>query len=376
MDLNELRGSITALEAMTYVNAGWAGPSPRRVTDRIAAIVREESDVGPAGPEGLALARRTADEARAAAATMLSVSTEELVLTHGTTEGINIVLGGVDWQPGDELVTTNMEHPGLTSPATVLSERRGVTVRRMSLAPDASADEVLSTLANTLGPKTKLVALSHIIYTCGLRLPAEEIVETAHAAGALVLFDGAQTGGHIALDLPAIGADFYTISGQKWLMGPAATGTLFIKRERQGELQPLFTRSGLDSRTGLAAHTLTSQNAALNAGFAEAVALHLELGSNAVESHVTGLAGELRTSLAEIPGVQLNGPPNGPTASGITAISVDGVEPQTAVETLWDRHRIAPRAVPFPPGVRFSTAAFNSEQDVERVVAAVAELGG
>jgi L-cysteine/cystine lyase len=247
MDFSELRASIPATSSMTYLNTGWAGPSPARVIERMRATAERESALGPASPDGLAYGREIEGEAKDGVGKLLNVSPDDVLLTHGTTEGVNVVLHGLAWEPADALVISDLEHPGLKAPSAVVEEQRGAAIARAIVPPNASVDEALTAVKNAITPSTKLVAISHVMFTTGLRLPANEIVRMAHDAGALVLFDGAQTGGHIALDLTAMGVDFYTISGQKWLMGPQGSGALYVHPARASSLTPLFTRDGLDS---------------------------------------------------------------------------------------------------------------------------------
>jgi hypothetical protein len=150
---------------MTYLNAGWAGPSPATVIERMREAADKESAGGPAGPEG--------------------VSPEDILLTHGTSEGVNIAIGGLAWEPGDTLLISSLEHPGIKTPSALLGDRRGVNIRTVNLSPYASADECLSAFRAALSGSVKLVTLSHVMYTCGLRIPAKEIVDAAHDAGAL-----------------------------------------------------------------------------------------------------------------------------------------------------------------------------------------------
>ncbi len=375
MNFASLRESIACMESMTYMNAGWAGPSPAQVVERMRDAGERESAGGPAGPEGRAFASGVAEEARTEAAQLFNVDPEDVLVTHGTSEGVAIALFGFDWQPGDVLLTTDLEHPGIESPAGVLEER-GVEIRRVSVPPDASVDACVEALRSGLDPRVKMAALSHVMFTTGLRVPAEEIVAAAHEAGALVLFDGAQTAGHIAMDFTAMGVDFYASSGQKWLMGPTGSGALYVRPDRRDLLKPLLRRPGASFRPGLAQYSLASQGVAERAGYAEAVRINRELGPERVEEHASRLASALRAELTGIGGVRINGPADGPTACAITAISVEGWEPPAFVEALWETHRVVARHVGHPAGVRVCTAAFNDDSDVERVVAAIAELAG
>ncbi len=373
MNFASLRDSIACMETMTYLNAGWAGPSPAGVVDRMREAAARESEAGPAGPAGLAFGREIEEEARREAALLFNVDPADVLLTHGTTAGVNIVLHGLAWRPGDVLLTTDLEHPGIKAPAGVLEER-GVTVERVLIPPDASVEQCMEAVRAALAPPVRVLALSHIMFTTGLRVPAEEIVAAAHEAGALVLLDGAQTVGQIALDLAAMDIDFYASSGQKWLLGPTGSGALYVRPDRRELLTPLFTRPGLGSRQGLAAYALASQGVSARAGYAEAVRISRELGTERVEEYTKGLAKMLRAGLSEVAGVRINGPAEGETACAITAISVEGWDAPEFAEALWQRHRVVARHVPYPAGVRLCTAAFNDERDVERAIAAIAEL--
>ncbi len=376
MDFDELRRSIAGLDAMTYLNTGWAGPSPERVLARMRETARGASRVGPASPDGLALSARIAEEATDAAARLLGADHQDVVLTHGTSEGMNVVLHGLAWEPGDELLTSGLEHPALEEPAALLADRHGVQVRRVRLSPKASAEEALDAVASAITPRTRLVALSHIMYTCGLRLPAAPIARAAHEGGAMVLFDGAQSGGHVRLDMAEIDADFYTVSGQKWLLGPSSTGALYVRRDRHELLKPPVQAPGVGFATGIEALRLASGSAQLQAGFAEAVSVYEELGPDRAEARIRELAARLRGGLSAVRGVAVTGPEDPEAACGLTAITVDGWSPRDLAEALWERHRVAARTVGHPEGVRFSTAAFNDEGDVDRALEAVRGLAG
>jgi selenocysteine lyase/cysteine desulfurase len=205
-----------------------------------------------------------------------------------------------------------------------------------------------------------------------------------HRAGALLLVDGAQGAGQMAVDVHALGVDFYAISGQKWLLGPQGTGALYLAREHARTINPLFTTHTLaDDQAALpeavVLHPLqrfrvASQNTALLAGFGEAVRLMQSLGFDAVEERANELADRLRAGLAVTAGCTLTGPRSGSAACALAAVSLDGWEPRSVVEALWERWRIAARAVVFPPAVRFSTHVFNTEAEIDATLEAIRTL--
>ena len=169
---------------------------------------------------------------------------ERIALTHSTSGGINLVLGGLAFGPGDEIVTTDNEHPGLLEPLAALARRYGVVVR---VAEALHGTDPLDAIAAHIGPRTKVVALSHVLWANGRILPLREIAEAAHAAGTPLVVDGAQGVGAIEVDPAALGVDVYPRPGQKWLCGPNGVGFLWLadgfeERLRGGRAELLHAR--------------------------------------------------------------------------------------------------------------------------------------
>ena len=381
MNVQELRDLLPLTQEWAYLNTGWAGPTPTRVLRRIAETLEREALLGPASRQGVAYAHEMADAARSAAARLVGASPEELLLTHSTTEGVNVVLHGTAWSEGDELVTCTLEHPAIAVPAQVLAERYGVRVVPAAVSPDASAEQALSAVVSAITSRTRLVALSHIQFTCGLRMPLREIVGAAHERGVPVLVDGAQSVGHVRVDMRELGCDFYAFSGQKWLMGPVGTGALYVRADRASMLRSLFIsaqrlRDRGEGGPPLAGLSLVSQSPGLAAGFAEAAGIALETGAPAIEQRALALGELLRQRLDGVPGCRVLGPQTPDVACGLTTVEVEGWTPEDMVEALERRFRIVARVVRNPAGVRFSTAYFNTEEEVNRVAGALGEMAG
>jgi L-cysteine/cystine lyase len=209
----EARAQFPVLERFAYLNAGSAGPLPRAAVD--AAQDRLERDVayGRSGTAWIEDVFALREAARSGIAAVLGTTAEHVALTDSTTRGCQIVLaGGLGLSPADEIVTTADEHFGLLGPLHA-SEARVVV---------AEADEEAILAAVT--PRTRLVAVSHVLWTTGRRLDLAGIRE---GSGVPLLVDGAQSAGAIPVDLT--GADYYTVSAQKWLCGPAPSGALFVR---------------------------------------------------------------------------------------------------------------------------------------------------
>jgi len=385
MNIAKLRDSMSVTRDAIYLNTGWAGPPPEPVVTRIQTVLEEERSVGPASLAGLNASNMVREQAQSAVAELLNVDAEEILITHGTTEGVHIVLYGFPWRPGDELVTCDLEHPAIATAVAVLRERYGVSVKKLEVPANAAEAEMAELLSAAIGPETRMVALSHIQYSCGLRLPLRRIADAAHRAGALLLADGAQTAGQIPLNVRELGADFYAISGQKWLFGPEGTGALFVARGLSRSLEPLFTTHSLADAWAerlkpiatvypLQRYSAAAQSTALMAGFAEAVRLLLEIGVGVVEAKTNALADRFRCRLAAMARCSVTGPTAPEVSCGLVSVAVEGWPPPKLVDELWSQWRIATRAVDYPPAVRFSLAAFNSESEVDTVIDALTSL--
>jgi selenocysteine lyase/cysteine desulfurase len=228
MDLEAIRAGLPVLDRLAYLNAGTNGPLPRRTVEAmIASLARDLEEGRSSGAYFDAmLARR--DELRATLARFLHAEPGEIALTTSTTEGCNVVVNGLGIGPDDEVVTTDSEHPGLFG-ALVASR---ATLRVVEVC-DLPVADVAAALEEAISEKTRLVALSHVSWLTGAVFPVGELV----GLGPPVLVDGAQAAGAIPVDPHELGCDFYTVSAQKWLLGPDVTGALFVRPKRVEELR-------------------------------------------------------------------------------------------------------------------------------------------
>jgi selenocysteine lyase/cysteine desulfurase len=219
VNFQEARAQFPVLDRIAYLNAGAAGPLARATVDAMSARQQRDLEQGRGGrpylDELLALRRRV----RARLAATIGVASDNVALTASTTQGCNIVLAGLRLRSEDEVVTTDSEHFGLLGPL-----RASGAVVRVARIRGLPPERALETILAEVSPRTRLLALSHVSWQTGNVLPIEEVKE---ASGLPMLVDGAQSAGAIAVEARPF--DFYTVSGQKWLCGPDATGALYVR---------------------------------------------------------------------------------------------------------------------------------------------------
>lgn len=211
------------LERRAYLNTGTFGPLPGTTVEAMQEVQRHELEEGRSSRAYFEHAMDDRRRLKGELAALLGAPPEQIALTTSTTEGCNVAVAGLELRPGDEVVTTDSEHPGLMG-ALVASR---ATLRHAAIR-DLPAADVLAAIRAEITPRTRLIAVSHVSWLTGVVVPVEELA----GHGVPVLVDGAQAAGAIPVDAPALGVDFYTVSAQKWLLGPAATGALYVAPEQ------------------------------------------------------------------------------------------------------------------------------------------------
>lgn len=385
IDIERLRQQIPVCQRMAYLNTGWSGPSPVPVVDAIKQRLDYEMEEGPASPGVSESGRKIRETAVQSVAGLLNAAPSEVCLTKNTTDGLNIVMNGLPWHPGDEIVTCNLEHSSVLVPSYFKSRQHGVSVKMVPLASGEPRENILAKIEEALTPRTRLVFLSHVEYSSGLRMPVEQIRRMTKDRGVLLLLDGAQTAGHIKLDMRELDCDFYAIPAQKWLLGSEGVGALFIREDMIPQVEPMQVggRAVLphDDPAQLEPNTssmdkflVSSTSAALQAGMVEAIRFIQDIGVGKIEQRNLDLAASLKKALREVPGIQVMSPTDRQSSSGLVTFAVDGAKPEDAVSYLWRQHRIVVRRVSFPSCVRASLHFFNTQQEIDQLVEALREL--
>jgi L-cysteine/cystine lyase len=352
-DSQGFRSQFPVFERLSYLNAGTSGPVPRLAAEAVRRRIELEVSEGRCGRpyfEGLMdLARRL----RVAYAEILGCEAADVALTGSTTDGVNTVLAGLDLRPGDEIVTSDEEHPGLLAPLGRARRRFGLEVKVVPF----------SEIAQAVSASTRLVACSHVSWVSGRVAD----VAALRATGVPVLLDAAQAIGAIPVDVHPLGCDFYACSGQKWLCGPEGSGCLFVRPDRLDELLVPWPGYGSVSDPERALEFEPADDAkrldhGFPVGLRSAWALaSLEVLAGAgwewIHERAASLAGRLAGRLEEL-GLEVR--PRGRS----TLVSWSAEDPQAEVERLAAQGFIV-RSIPGAGVVRASVGAWSSEEELE-----------
>jgi L-cysteine/cystine lyase len=365
VNLADIRAGLPVLERVAYLNTGTFGPLPRRTADAMVAQLQTELVSGRSGPAYWEHARALRAEARAAVGALIGASPEELALTRSTSEGCAIAVASLGLGPDDEIVTTDDEHFGLLAAL----HASGAQVR---IAPirGLPLEETLGAIEARLRERTRLIAVSHVTWTTGRVLPIGQLARH----GIPVLVDGAQSSGAIPVDVAALECAFYTVSGQKWLLGPDGTGALYVRPDQLEGLRiaiPSYFSQQSYEPSGAFEPTPGAQRfdpgtvpAASLAGLVESLAFAREAGEERF-AQARAMAERFRTALGERFEVLTE-----PGQATLVSFR-PGCDPERAVATLAE-HGVVVRNFTGLDWIRASVGFWTSEDDLERLLAGLA----
>lgn len=377
--LNQIRSQVPVVQSQVYLNTGTAGPLPEPVWAAMVEALEAQMAGGRITMDYYTKMGDLKAQIRAAHAAMMGCEPSEIALTQNTTDGMNLVTLGVNWQPGDEAITTNLEHPGALFPLFAARERFGITIKIADVLnrPEAAA-EVIEGL---ITPRTKLVSLSHVSFITGAVLPIKEICEAAHRRGVLVLVDGAQSFAAMPVNVKELGADFYAVTGQKWLCGPEGVGALYGSQAAISQVNITFAGYGTVESYNMYGGLLpkgnaqkfeqgTVQPANLAGQLAACRWLTEEAGQEWAYERIRELASSARAMLGEVPGVKVLTPAE---TAGLVSFQVTGADANRVAQGLTDQGIII-RTVPHPRSLRMATGFYNTVEELERLASALAPL--
>ncbi len=338
---------------LTYLDNGASAQKPQVVIDAVTQAYGHEYANVHRGLHYLSnLATDKYEAVRSTIARFLNAPSEdEIVFNSGTTEGINLV--AYAWamprmQAGDEIVLSVMEHHANIVPWHFLRERQGVVLKWVDTAPDGSLDP--QAVIDAIGPKTKLVAVTHASNVLGTVVDVKAITQGAHAKGVPVLVDGSQAAVHMPVDVTDIGCDFYAITGHK-LYGPSGSGAIYIKSERMAEMRPFIGGGDMIKEVSKEAVIYNDPPMKFEAGtpgivqiigLGVALEYMMSLGMEDIAAHEAGLRDYAQERLTGLNWLQVQG--HAPGKAAIFSFTLEGAAHAHDVSTILDKKGIAVRA--------------------------------
>ena len=370
----QVKKQFTVPPNLMIVNAANLCPSPYFINDLVTSTMDAlEKDVSFHFRHQFAEKRAKAIEAMAQ---FVRVGKDEIGIVRNTSEGNAIVVQGLDFKAGDEILLWDQNHASNGIAWEQQARRYGFVIKKITTpAALKSAEELTAAFLKAVTPKTKLISFSHISSSTGIALPAKEICQMAKVKKILTLVDGAQSLGMMVLNLKDIGCDFYTASTHKWLMGPFENGIIYVSKERLEQLWPNVISAGWKEGSATADEkfcVLGQRNETTPFALLETLEFHQSIGEKNIENRVKKLTSYLKEQVqSKVPQVTINTPLSPALSGGIVSLSFGGKPTQEIYQKLYERHGIACSTT---GGIRLSPHIYNTLEDMDRITAALAVL--
>lgn len=352
-------------EGLTYLNTGTLGPCRKETIEESMNMWKELESFpvkfyGGGGKDPLA------EKTRGIAAGFFGCDTSEIMITNSTTNGMNAVAQGLRLKAGDHILITDQEHSGGLMCWNYLAKYCGAIVDKINIPPgENNSVLVLQRIKENLRKETRLVSVSHVLSSTGLRMPIAEISSLARDNGSLCIVDGAQAAGAIEVNVKKLGCHAYATSGHKWLMGPKGTGILYISKDARHLIRPMqFDESY---------NTYNNGNGVVNLacilGLGKAIGYLESIGITKVEAHNLSLRNRLYEKLKDLKNATILSPKAGPLSSPmLTLLLPDPFNKNQFVKMLLDKHKLSIRPTHKEfgfNGIRFSIHIFNTEKEID-----------
>lgn len=304
---------------------------------------------------------------------------EELIVTRNTTESLDTVISGFDWQPGDEAVMAAQDYGSMLEMFQQQARRHGIVNRVVSLPNHPKSDEeIVELYRQAINSRTRLLMVCHVVNITGQILPVRKICEMAHHQGVPVMVDGAHSFGQLEFKIPDLDCDYFGSSLHKWLGAPLGTGLLYVRRNRIAGLWPLLGDTGNPTDDIRKLNHIGTNPVHAELAIADALAFHERVGSRRKEARLRFLQEYWTRQVRNLPGITLNTPAASDRACAIANVGIDGRAPAEVARELLDRYRIWTVAIDAPAagvqGVRITPHLFTTTSDLDVLVGALRDL--
>lgn len=310
-------------------------------------------------------------------AEVVGCTAEEVVITRNTTESLDLIIGGMHWNAGDEAVMAEQDYGAMLNHFKFVAKRFGVVNKLVSVPNHPkNDDEIVELYASAITDKTRLLMVSHMINITGQILPIRKIVDMAHARGVEVMVDGAHAYSHIEFDMKDLGCDYYGASLHKWLSAPLGSGMLYVTKKKIDTVWPLLAERELEPNDIGRLNHIGTHPVHTDLAILDAIDYQNAIGLARKEARLKYLQNYWTSQLRGRPRVIINTPAVMSRHGGIGNVGIESIEPSDLAKTLMDDYKIFTVAINRPGvrGLRITPNVYTTTTELDALVAAIRKL--
>jgi len=334
-----IQNSFTVTRGIINLNNGGVSPSPRIVTEALVRYTWQQEDA--TAYTMWQILEPQSETIRTGLAEIFGCDREEIAITRGASESLEILLNGIDFKSGDEILTTTQDYPRMLNTLKQRERREGLVLKLVQIPiPPKNLSEIAAAFEKGITPKTKLILISHEVNLTGQITPVKAVCDMARARGIETIVDGAHSFAQFEFAQKDLGCDYFGTSLHKWLYAPKGTGLLYVKRDKIEKLWPLMAAEVTQSHDIRKFEEVGTHSAAPRLAIGEAMLFHNGIGAKRKEARLRYLSRYWMNRLKDVPKIGFNTSFDPNQSCAIANVKVEGMEPTAIGSYLFNKHRV------------------------------------
>src|SRR6266704_1532766 len=332
-----IQNSFTVTRGIINLNNGGVSPSPRIVTEALVRYLWQQEDA--TAYTMWQILEPQSETIRTGLAELFGCDREEIAITRNASESLEILLMGMDFKPGDEILTTTQDYPRMLTTLRQREKRENLKLIQIPIPPK-NLNEIAAAFEKGITERTRLILISHMINITGQITPVKAVCDLARARGIETIVDGAHSFAQFYFKQSDLGCDYFGTSLHKWLYAPKGTGMLYVKRDKIEKLWPLMAAESKQSSDIRKFEEIGTHSAAPKLAIGEALLFHNGIGGKRKEARLRYLSRYWMNQLKDVPKIRFNTSFDANQSCAIANVHIEGTKPDDVVKYLFDKHRL------------------------------------
>jgi isopenicillin-N epimerase len=334
-----IQNSFTVTRGIINLNNGGVSPSPRIVTEALVRYIWQQEDA--TAYTMWQILEPQSETIRTGLAELFGCDREEIAITRNASESLEILLMGMDFKSGDEILTTTQDYPRMLTTLRQREKREGLKLKLIQIPiPPKNLDEITAAFAKGISNRTRLILMAHQVNITGQITPVKAVCDMARAKGIETIVDGAHSFAQFDFKQKDLGCDYFGTSLHKWLYAPKGTGLLYVKRDKIEKIWPLMAAESKQASDIRKFEEIGTHSAAIKLAIGEALVFHNGIGGKRKEARLRYLSRYWMNKLKDVPKIRFNTSFDPNQSCAIANVHIEGSKPDDIVKYLFDKHHI------------------------------------
>src|SRR5438128_2248435 len=334
-----IQNAFSVTRGIINLNNGGVSPSPRIVTEALVRYIWQQEDA--TAYTMWQILEPQSETIRTGLAEMFGCDREEIAITRNASESLEVLLMGMDFKSGDEILTTTQDYPRMLTTLRQRERREGLKLKLIQIPiPPKNLDEITAAFEKGITSRTRLILIAHQVNITGQITPVKAVCEMARAKGIETIVDGAHSFGQFDFKQKDLACDYFGTSLHKWLFAPKGTGLLFVKRDKIEKLWPLMAAESKQAPDIRKFEEIGTHSAAPRLAIGEALLFSNGIGGKRKEARLRYLSRYWMNKLKDVPKIRFNTSFDPKQSCAIANVHIDGTNPEAVTKYLFDKHRI------------------------------------